>query len=76
MSRKFQLADFPVAVIHRARSVDDQAKPEVGIRFELFDVVTIAPRKDLPVETTQVITNGVGAVFAELNRKPVERTSV
>ena len=64
------------AVPHRAAHVEHQVAIEVGLLFELLDVVAIAARVDLPVDRRQIVAGDVLAVFGELDAEAFERAAV
>src|SRR6188472_2653783 len=49
---------------------------EVGLFFELLDVVTVAARVDLPVEPCEIVAGKVLAVLGELYAEALERAAV
>ena len=49
---------------------------EIGLLFELLDVVPIAAREDLPVDRREVVAGDVLPVFGELDAEALERTAV
>src|SRR6266481_3426463 len=49
---------------------------QVGFVFEFFDVITIAPCEQPPIEIARIIPGRVLAVFSELNREAVIRTAM
>ena len=56
--------------------IEQQATGEVGLFFELLEVIAIVFTKDLPVDVSQVVTWDVFSMLSELDRESVIRTSV
>ena len=54
--------------IHRAASVEEQAKPQVGVSFKLLDVEAVAAPPGSPIEAAGVVAGDVFAVLREFQR--------
>ena len=64
------------AVGHGPAIVHQQMAAQVGFIFKLLDVITIAARKQPPIQVTRIIARRVLAVFREFHREPVIRTAM
>jgi len=51
--------------IHRARGIDDKVSAQVGVGFELLDVVAIGAGVGLPIEPAGVVARDVFTIFRE-----------
>ena len=63
-----ELVHRPAAVAHAAGDVDQHGAAEVGVLFELLDVVAVLLGPQLPVDVPGVVAEGVLAVLAKLDR--------
>ena len=57
------------AECHRARRIDHEVSSEVGVGFELLDVVAIRAGVGFPIEAAGIIASDVFPVFGELHRR-------
>ena len=53
------------AEIHRAAAIKHEQGIQIGLFFELFDVITVALRKHFPVQQSHLIARTVGAMLGE-----------
>ena len=61
---------------HGPAYVDQHVCPQVGLRFELLDVVAVRAPEHSPVDVTQVVARLVGSQLREFGRESVVRRAV
>ena len=64
------------AVGHRARSVEDDGRPQVRLVDILLDVEPLAARDELPVEIAEVVAGHIRTMFGELGAGAFARALV
>src|SRR4029450_4914944 len=58
---------------HRLAQVHDQVAGDVGLGFELLDVVFVGFGEDKPVDVLGVVAGGVAAMLGKLDREAMKR---
>ena len=75
-TRVVELGDRPAAKVHRARRIEREDHPGVGIGVVLLDVEPVGASVHAPIDTTQVIAGLIRAMLGEIQRRTFAQRSV
>jgi hypothetical protein len=65
-----------ISVSHRAARVDDEAEPQVGVGFELLDIIAIGSAPGAPVEAASVVAGHIFPVLRKFDRRTPDGAAV